>query len=78
MHSHAHGKSYKQGDVMAIMLICLEIKVLLSHNITCPFIQDITLKSSGSCTMGKWLADGFPPRQMLSPYNNKQEKSCKT
>jgi hypothetical protein len=24
------------------------------------------------------LADDFPPRQMLSPYNNKQEKSCKT
>jgi hypothetical protein len=34
MHSHPNGKSYKQGDVMAIMLICLEIKVLLSHNIT--------------------------------------------
>ena len=28
--------------------------------------------------MGKWLADGFPPRQMLSSYNNKQETSCKT
>jgi hypothetical protein len=28
--------------------------------------------------MGKWLADGFPSSQMHSPYNNKQEKSCKT
>jgi hypothetical protein len=28
--------------------------------------------------MGKWLADGFPSRQMHSRYNNKQETSCKT
>ena len=34
MNSHPNGNNYKQGDVMAIMLICLEIKVLLSHNIT--------------------------------------------
>lgn len=33
-NSHPNGKSYKQGDVMTIMLICLEIKVLLSHNRT--------------------------------------------
>ena len=48
-----------------------------------------TIKSQKDCdslqedldAAARWesdLADDFPPRQMLSPYNNKQEKFCKT
>ena len=48
-----------------------------------------TIKSQKDCdslqedldAAARWesdLADDFPPRQMLSPYNNKQEKSCRT